>query len=342
MLEPRTSRSQLEARRASTAPSSATSTTCRPPSAAAPSTGTPRCPRFWRQDFKGLSTTARSPAPTSPTGRSPTTTWRPTTTRSSAARACRATSPGCRPTLRPRRRGRGSSSCRPTRRCTPASCWRRARPRWATPPTRSRWRSTRGPSTAGPRCNSCGFCSGYGCPINARGGAVSFLHHALLAGAELRSRCFVYRVDLAAGNRADRRVATSTTRPATSSEQADIVILAAVRHRDGAPGPVAVGDVRSPRRARQPVRPARAQPDVPLLHPRRRPLPRRRARWRGPAPRSPSTTSSGPDFGAAAKAAGLPYLKGGICETGGTLLLFAEAGLYSRRSRTVGRRRSRS
>jgi len=35
-----------------------------------------------------------------------------------------------------------------------------------------------------PPCNSCGFCSGFGCPINARGGAaVSFLHHALLAGA---------------------------------------------------------------------------------------------------------------------------------------------------------------
>src|SRR5204863_324314 len=49
-----------------------------------------------------------------------------------------------------------------------------------------------------PRCNSCGFCSGYGCPINARGGAaVSFLHHALLAGARLASRAFVYRVNTA-------------------------------------------------------------------------------------------------------------------------------------------------
>src|SRR5439155_1630153 len=48
-----------------------------------------------------------------------------------------------------------------------------------------------------PRCHSCGFCSGYGCPINARGGAaVSFLHHALLAGARLASRAFVYRVNV--------------------------------------------------------------------------------------------------------------------------------------------------
>src|ERR1700722_7806323 len=40
-----------------------------------------------------------------------------------------------------------------------------------------------------PRCNSCGFCSGFGGPINARGGpALSFLHQALLDSAELRTR----------------------------------------------------------------------------------------------------------------------------------------------------------
>src|SRR5207302_11289853 len=33
-----------------------------------------------------------------------------------------------------------------------------------------------------PPCNSCGFSSGFGCPINARGGAAgSFVHDALLA-----------------------------------------------------------------------------------------------------------------------------------------------------------------
>jgi len=38
---------------------------------------------------------------------------------------------------------------------------------------------------------------GYGCPIQrARGAAVSFLHHALLAGARLASRAFVYRVNV--------------------------------------------------------------------------------------------------------------------------------------------------
>ena len=59
------------------------------------------------------------------------------------------------------------------------------------------------PYAGRPACNSCGFCSGYGCPINARGGAaVSFLHDAIRAGAELRPRSFVYRVDMASPSHA--------------------------------------------------------------------------------------------------------------------------------------------
>ncbi len=37
-----------------------------------------------------------------------------------------------------------------------------------------------------PPCNNCGFCSGYGCPIQARVAALAPLRRALLAGAELR------------------------------------------------------------------------------------------------------------------------------------------------------------
>src|SRR5438105_3897141 len=78
-----------------------------------------------------------------------------------------------------------------------------------------------------PACNSCGFCSGFVCPINARGNAaMSFLHHALMAGAELRSRCFVTRVELAPGGK--RAVGVSYLDPsgALRHERADIVILA--------------------------------------------------------------------------------------------------------------------
>src|SRR5438270_10916794 len=78
-----------------------------------------------------------------------------------------------------------------------------------------------------PACNSCGFCSGFGCPINARGGAaLSFLHDALLAGAQLRSRSFVCRLDLAPGGRRARGVSYLDAHGKHRTERADIVILA--------------------------------------------------------------------------------------------------------------------
>src|SRR2546425_5015111 len=78
-----------------------------------------------------------------------------------------------------------------------------------------------------PACNSCGFCSGFGCPINARGGAaVSFLHHALLAGAELRPRSFVHRVDLDRQGRRALGVSYLDADGKQQHERADIVILA--------------------------------------------------------------------------------------------------------------------
>src|SRR5438132_93613 len=78
-----------------------------------------------------------------------------------------------------------------------------------------------------PACNSCGFCSGFGCPINARGGAaVSFLHKALLHGAELRPRSFVYRVDVTRRGRRARGVSYLDAHGRRRKARADIVILA--------------------------------------------------------------------------------------------------------------------
>jgi len=46
-----------------------------------------------------------------------------------------------------------------------------------------------------PACTNCGYCSHHGCPINARGGAaVTFLRRALLAGARLVTRACVTRI----------------------------------------------------------------------------------------------------------------------------------------------------
>ena len=58
-----------------------------------------------------------------------------------------------------------------------------------------------------PACVACGLCSGFGCPINARGDAlVSFLNPAALTGrVRVIERAFVYRIE----TRADGRHATA-------------------------------------------------------------------------------------------------------------------------------------
>src|SRR5438309_5338924 len=184
------------------------------------------------------------------------------------------------------------------------------------------------PYAGRPACNSCGFCSGYGCPINARGGAaVSFLHDAIRAGAELRPRSFVYRVDMASPSHA---AGVSYLDPAGNrrSERADIVILA----------PSAIEAAR--------LLLLSANSDHPNgLGNRSGQLGRNLMfhffslggglfNEEMHATRGPSTTMTvddfvGPDRPPEAAAAGLPYVKGGICETGGTIGFFQELAVYA-------------
>jgi choline dehydrogenase-like flavoprotein len=179
-----------------------------------------------------------------------------------------------------------------------------------------------------PRCNSCGFCSGFGCPINARGGAaVSFLHDALLAGVRLRPRSFVYRIDTTPDGKRARGVSYLDADGRRRTARADIVIVAGsaietarlmlmsstgahphgLSNRSGQLGrnlmfhffTLGVGFFAGELHA-----------------------------WRGPNTTFTIDDFVGPYKGPEARAAGLPYLKGGICETGGTLLLLQEAQLY--------------
>ncbi|MFY9586276.1 MAG: GMC family oxidoreductase [Actinomycetota bacterium] len=75
-----------------------------------------------------------------------------------------------------------------------------------------------------PACNNCGFCSHYGCPIHARVGALAPLRRALLAGAELRAETFVYKIEHKGG----RATGVSYVGPdgKTRTERADVVVLA--------------------------------------------------------------------------------------------------------------------
>jgi len=182
-----------------------------------------------------------------------------------------------------------------------------------------------------PRCNSCGFCSGFGCPINARGGAaLNFLHPAIRAGAELRSRAFAFRIDLNAGGTAARGVSFLDSRGRVQRERADVVVVAASA-----------------------IETARLLLLSATSHPAHRGgLGNRSGQlganlmfhfltlavatfagnvhaWRGPSSVFTLDDFVGPHTGAAATAAGLPYLKGGICEVGAGTLLLEEAGLYA-------------
>lgn len=78
-----------------------------------------------------------------------------------------------------------------------------------------------------PPCNDCGFCSGYGCPINAKG-SVAPLRAALLTGnAQLRCRSIATRLELAAGGRRVAAVHYLDPDGNPASVRGDIVLLAA-------------------------------------------------------------------------------------------------------------------
>ena len=75
-----------------------------------------------------------------------------------------------------------------------------------------------------PACNDCGFCSHYGCPIHARVGALAPLRRALIAGAQLQPETFASRV-IWSGRRATGVTLVDGT-GRTRTEKADLVVLA--------------------------------------------------------------------------------------------------------------------
>lgn len=185
------------------------------------------------------------------------------------------------------------------------------------------------PYRGGKACNNCGFCSGFGCPINARGGApISFLHDALRAGARLKSRCFVFKVTLDRAGKRATGVDYLDRNGKHRHQRADVVILAPsaietarlLLMSGNAHHPHGIGN-RSDQLGRNlmfhnfTLAFAHFAEDVHA--------------WVGPSTTVTIDDFCFPEKGAAAKAVGLPYLKGGICETGGTLLLFDEMDVYA-------------
>ena len=84
------------------------------------------------------------------------------------------------------------------------------------------------PRKGRPACNSCGMCSGFGCPINARGDAlVSFLNPALRTGrVRVIERAFVDRVETTGNGRRARAVRYRDVRGEVHRVPASTVVLA--------------------------------------------------------------------------------------------------------------------
>ncbi len=77
-----------------------------------------------------------------------------------------------------------------------------------------------------PACNDCGFCSGFGCPIHARVGALAPLRRALRAGAELRPRSWVTK--LVVSGRRCRGIEWIDEHGRSHTESFDMVVLGAM------------------------------------------------------------------------------------------------------------------
>ena len=181
-----------------------------------------------------------------------------------------------------------------------------------------------------PACNSCGLCSGFGCPINARGDAlVSWLNPAVLTGrVRVIERAFVHRIETTPGG---SRATTVRYIDAAGSERtigAGVVVAAGspintarlLLMSAGGAHPDGLGN-RSGQLGRnimfhnftlagagfeRDVHPLRAQSNSLQMD-----------------------DLVGPFKGAAVQALGVPWVKGGLVQVGGGLPLFTESALYA-------------
>ena len=174
-----------------------------------------------------------------------------------------------------------------------------------------------------PGCNDCGLCSGYGCPILARAGALAPLRRALRTGrVELRTETFIHRVERRGTRATGVSYLDAGGRP--GFEPADLIVLAAS----------AVETTRLALLSEFPDPHGLLGRHL-MFH------------WftdgsgvflghRVHANRGRSTSHAAEDFAdpefpgarSAAAAAGLPYFRGGLLELGGTQEPIAEALAY--------------
>jgi choline dehydrogenase-like flavoprotein len=179
-------------------------------------------------------------------------------------------------------------------------------------------------------CNDCGFCSGYGCPVVARPAALIPLRLALRTGrVTLVPETMVTRVLLTGSGAAARATGVSWVRmtsrgPVTGTESADLVVLAASAIETVRLALLSSFPDTSGRLGRRLMMHSFVDGTAIFLD-------ERMHAYRGRSTTQCAEDTADPDFPGArahAKASGLPYIRGGIMELGGSQDPLSEAQAY--------------
>jgi choline dehydrogenase-like flavoprotein len=175
-------------------------------------------------------------------------------------------------------------------------------------------------------CNDCGFCSGFGCPVVARPAALIPLRRALRTGrVSLVPETMVTKVRLKAGAAAGVNWIRMTERgPVSGSENADIVVMAASAIETARLALLSEFPDRSGKLGRRLM--LHSFIDGTAIFPDER-----MHAYRGRSITQCAEDAADPDFPGArafAKASGLPYIRGGLMELGGSQDPITEAQSY--------------
>ncbi len=176
-------------------------------------------------------------------------------------------------------------------------------------------------------CNNCGFCSGFGCPVVARPAALIPLRQALRTGrVQLVPETMVTKVLLTGAGRATgvNWIRMTERGPVTGSENADIVVLAASAIETVRLALLSEFPNQSGKLGRRLMLHAFVDGTAIFLD-------ERMHAYRGRTITQCAEDAADPDFPGArafAKAHGLPYIRGGLMELGGSQDPITEAQSY--------------
>jgi choline dehydrogenase-like flavoprotein len=179
-------------------------------------------------------------------------------------------------------------------------------------------------------CNDCGFCSNYGCPVVARPSALMPLRHAMRTGrVTLVPETMVTKVELtgsAAAGRATgvRWVRMTQNGPVTGAESADVIVMAASAIETVRLALLSSFPDGSGKLGRRLMLHSFVDGSAIFLD-------ERMHAYRGRSTTQCAEDAADPDFPGArayAKAHGLPYIRGGIMELGGSQDPISEAQSY--------------